>query len=56
MASGTYFPPPMREVVISKRDGGKRKLGIPTVTANCGTVQCARRSRPMAGSTMASRT
>lgn len=31
MASGTYFPPPVREVTIPKRDGGKRKLGIPTV-------------------------
>ena len=27
MASGTYFPPPVREVVIPKRDGGERKLG-----------------------------
>jgi RNA-directed DNA polymerase len=32
MASGTYFPPPVREVTIPKRDGGERKLGIPTVT------------------------
>jgi len=32
MASGTYCPPPVREVGIPKRDGGERKLGIPTVT------------------------
>ena len=32
MSSGTYFPPPVREVTIPKRDGGERKLGIPTVT------------------------
>ena len=31
MASGTYFPPPVREVTIPKRDGGERKLGVPTV-------------------------
>ncbi len=32
MSSGSYFPPPVRTVEIPKRDGGKRALGIPTVT------------------------
>jgi RNA-directed DNA polymerase len=31
MASGSYFPPPVRTVAIPKADGGERKLGIPTV-------------------------
>ena len=31
MSSGSYFPPPVRTVEIPKDDGGKRKLGIPTV-------------------------
>jgi len=31
LSSGSYFPPPVREVEINKKDGGKRKLGIPTI-------------------------
>ena len=32
MASGSYFPPPVRAVEIPKRSGGKRTLGVPTVS------------------------
>jgi RNA-directed DNA polymerase len=32
MSSGSYFPPPIKEVEIKKKDsGGKRVLGVPTV-------------------------
>src|ERR1700730_2751244 len=34
MSSGTYFPPPVRTVAIPKKDGGERRLGIPTVPAS----------------------
>lgn len=32
LASGSYFPPPVKAVEIPKKSGGKRILGIPTVS------------------------
>jgi group II intron reverse transcriptase/maturase len=31
LSSGSYFPPLVKEVKIPKKDGGVRKLGIPTI-------------------------
>ena len=35
LASGSYFPPPVKRIEIPKSGGGMRPLGIPTVTVNC---------------------
>lgn len=32
MSSGSYFPPPVKQLEIPKKTGGVRKLGIPTVS------------------------
>jgi group II intron reverse transcriptase/maturase len=38
MASGSYFPPPVKEVEIAKKDGNIRKLGIPTISDRVGQM------------------
>jgi len=38
MASGSYFPPPVKEVEIDKKDGKIRKLGIPTISDRVGQM------------------
>jgi len=38
MASGGYFPPPVKEVEILKKDGKVRKLGIPTISDRVGQM------------------
>lgn len=38
MASGSYFPPPVKEVEIPKKDGKIRKLGVPTISDRIGQM------------------
>ena len=38
MASGSYFPPPVKESEIPKENGKTRKLGIPTVSDRVGQM------------------
>jgi RNA-directed DNA polymerase len=36
LASGSYFPPPVKVVAIAKKEGGQRLLGVPTVADRSG--------------------
>jgi len=47
MSSGTYFPPPVRTVAIPKKDGGERRLGIPTVSDRVAQTVAKRYLEPL---------
>jgi retron-type reverse transcriptase len=38
MAPGSYFPPPVKEVEIAKKDGKTRKPGIPAIADRIGQM------------------
>jgi hypothetical protein len=40
ISSGSYFPLPVKQVEIPKKNGGVRSLGVPTATSNYTYRQC----------------
>lgn len=47
MASGSYFPPPVKRVDIPKGDGKTRPLGVPTVADRIAQMVAQRRLEPL---------
>ena len=43
MSSGSYFPPPVKAVMIPKPHGGVRVLGVPTIADRIARTVVARR-------------
>jgi retron-type reverse transcriptase len=47
MASGSYMPPPVKQVETPKASGGTRELGVPTVADRIAQTVAQRRLEPL---------